>query len=176
MPAVVVATAAPAFAASTPPPTTTPTFVSSAGCGTLGGGGGCANLAKAPQIPFVVKNTTPNPLWFQVTGVKSWQGGTAPAAWDTDYLNDFRLYTQHAGSTTNCTPRIQDTKTCAGVTSLSVLVQPGQTLSLWLVGKSNGASSSFTMAVRSRWVDANCNVVVAETQSSSTLISSGANC
>jgi len=178
VPAVVVATAAPAFAASTPPPTTTPTFVSSAGCGSVGGGGGCAGLKKAPQIPFVVKNTTANPLWFQVTGVKSWQGGTAPTAWSTDFGvgKSFRLFTQNAPSKTNCAPEITSTMTCGGVAILSVQVLPGQTLSLWLVGKEDGAASSFTMAVRSRWVDANCNVVVAETQSSSTLISSGANC
>lgn len=176
VPAVVVASAAPAFAASTPPPTTTPTFTSSAGCGTTGSGGGCAGLKKAPQIPFVVKNTTGQPLYFQVTGVKSWQGGSAPADWDTNYGTSFRLFTQNGGSTSACTPEITTVKNCGGTNSLSVLVQPGQTLSLWLVGAANGAASSFTMAVRSRWVDAACAVVVAETSAASTQISSSANC
>lgn len=176
VPAVALASAAPAFAASTQPPTTTPTFVSSQGCGTVGGGGGCAGLKKAPQIPFVIKNTTAQPLYFQITGMKSWQGGAEPATWSTGFGTDFRLFTQQGNSNKNCNPELTDTKVCGGVAYASVLVQPDQTLSLWLVGKADGAASSFAMAVRSRWVDANCNVVVAETAAASTLIDSQANC
>lgn len=176
VPVVAVAAIAPSVAASEPPPTTTPTFISSAGCGTTGNGGGCAGLVKAPQIPFVIKNTTASPLWFQVTGMKSWQMGPPPTTWDTDYPNHYRLFTQSSPSSGSCQPEITTTKTCGPDTYLSVLVQPNQTLSLWLVGQAQGAASSFTMAVRSRWVYEDCTVAVAQTEASSTQISPSANC
>lgn len=176
VPVVALATAAPAFAISNP--TTTPTFVSSDGCGTTGNGGGCANLKKAPQIPFELKNTTAQTLWFQVTGVKIWQGATPPANWSTAFGTDYRLFTQNPGSTSDCTPEVTSTLTCGDddIVYASVQVQPGHTLSLWLVGPAQGAASAFTMSLLSRWVDNTCAVVVPEVQSDSLQIDPSANC
>jgi len=173
VPAVAVAGAVPAFAVSPPPPPPPPEFDWSLGCATVGRTNrGCANQPQTPQVPVTITNDTGQTLQFQVLGQKSWTDNqTEPLTFSAP----FGIYTNN-NAQVNCTPQL-DITGCDGYRS--VVVTPGQTLELWVLGNNMGNSSAFWMRIKYRWIQAGpCGAVVgpAETIASPDLIIPSNNC
>lgn len=152
VPAVAIASTAPAFATShTPPP---PVFDWALGCATTGSGGGCADLNKTPQVPFTITNNSGQTLQFQIVGQKSWNDQEdEPLAFSAPG----GIYTNNANAETPCTPEVGITG-CGGFESVEL--ESGESASLWIVGSEMGAASAFWMKIQYRWITEDCATVV----------------
>lgn len=145
VPAVAVASAAPAYAVSKLPPPPPPVFNWGAGCATVGNGkGGCNGNDKTPQVPVYASNTTSQTLQFQLMGAKFWpDNGTEPANFYAP-----QIWTNN-GTEDGCGPQVTTTG-CGGY--LTVTLAPGACVDLWLVQpESLNNSSSFWAKFQYRW-------------------------
>lgn len=149
-PVIAVAATVPFAAASELPP---PVFNWALGCATVGNSGGCANLKFGPQVPFTIENTTGQTLQFQVLGQKSWTDNSSEPA---NFTAATGIYTNN-GTENNCTPQVGFVG-CNNV--LSVTVEAGEELSLWIVGSALTNASAFWMKVNYQWIAEDCETVV----------------
>jgi len=145
VPAVAIASTAPAFAVSKEVPDE-PTFNWADACATTGDRRGCSGEQKTPQVQVEVKNETLKTLQFQVLEQKSWKDGTMEP---TSFSQGDGMFLD-TGSQKDCGSRL-DFIGCGGY--YSITLAPGETKNIWVVGRDMGSSDAFRMKIKWRWVE-----------------------
>ena len=155
LPAVAIATAAPAFAISAGP--VLPSIDLGLAC-KQGNGPACGPQKFSYAFPITLKNTTSSPVEFQITSFK--KDGTERGVWGI------------VTSRTSCAQAPLTAPRCAAATAKNAVTIPANTssMTLWVISNDTGNNSNSSLALSWRIVDpttTGCPVIVSNTVSHS---------
>ncbi len=175
VPAIAVASAAPAYAGSNEPPPPVITFTGA--CGNTGATHKGCGGEKTLQVPLTLTNQTGADVVFQITSMYTCNCTTAPTAPGSGVAVGVRgIFKATAGVNNLCLP--PDPSSCAGGVLNGTITVPDGTVSgkYWIESASNGSSSTFSTTINWRMLDASSCAVLFTGQAQTAAAISPANC